>query len=456
MGEAGREAHVLGLGVEADPVEPRLRVSRARRDGGLDPERAAASRTSPIPTGAACGPTSSRAARASLGLEVYNAGCELEVGRGLAASTGTTRSKRTGALVRDRRGRLPPSRASTARSPGRGCARRSAPAAAVLEALRAAPSTARRAPRSRSSTVEDDIVEVRTQPGAERHLAHRSHARRERECRQAAATRTAAEVLDAVARRRDHRAHGSSPPSRRPTRASRSPTERTQGVDEPAVDLSWSGQALERLAGPALRPARHRRRDHRRRDRARGEPGRARGRARRPRRLRRGDLERVLEAHPRRAPLPPPRRHPARPGGAPGAPRAHARGRAPPRPPADVPAPALRAAARTAASRSRPGSGSTRRSRASGSEASSGPSAPRGASPAFGSSRLQGCGLYSDAWTHDSRLCLANVRAAAERGAVVLNYAEAVELSGRRTGGSAGARQRRSAARRSRSRPERS
>ena len=41
---------------------------------------------------------------------------------------------------------------------------------------------------------------------------------------------------------------------------------------------------------------------------------------------------------------------------------------------------------------------------------------------------LEGCGLYSDAWTHDSRLCLANVRAAADRGAVVLNYAEAVEL----------------------------
>jgi glycerol-3-phosphate dehydrogenase len=41
---------------------------------------------------------------------------------------------------------------------------------------------------------------------------------------------------------------------------------------------------------------------------------------------------------------------------------------------------------------------------------------------------LQGCGLYSDAWTHDSRLCLANVRAAAERGALVLNHAEVVEL----------------------------
>jgi glycerol-3-phosphate dehydrogenase len=42
---------------------------------------------------------------------------------------------------------------------------------------------------------------------------------------------------------------------------------------------------------------------------------------------------------------------------------------------------------------------------------------------------LEGCGVYSDAWTHDARLCLANVRAAADRGAVVLNYAEVVELA---------------------------
>ncbi|MBA2536044.1 MAG: glycerol-3-phosphate dehydrogenase/oxidase [Actinobacteria bacterium] len=36
---------------------------------------------------------------------------------------------------------------------------------------------------------------------------------------------------------------------------------------------------------------------------------------------------------------------------------------------------------------------------------------------------LRGCGLYADAWTNDSRLCLANVRGAAEDGATVLNYA---------------------------------
>ena len=41
---------------------------------------------------------------------------------------------------------------------------------------------------------------------------------------------------------------------------------------------------------------------------------------------------------------------------------------------------------------------------------------------------LRACAFYADASTHDSRLCLANVRAAAERGATVLNYAEVVEL----------------------------
>jgi glycerol-3-phosphate dehydrogenase len=50
---------------------------------------------------------------------------------------------------------------------------------------------------------------------------------------------------------------------------------------------------------------------------------------------------------------------------------------------------------------------------------------------------LRGCGLYSDAWTHDTRLCLANVRSAADRGATVLNYAEveALRVAGGRVGG---------------------
>jgi glycerol-3-phosphate dehydrogenase len=37
---------------------------------------------------------------------------------------------------------------------------------------------------------------------------------------------------------------------------------------------------------------------------------------------------------------------------------------------------------------------------------------------------LRSCALYEDAWTNDARLTLANLRAAEERGAVVLNYAE--------------------------------
>lgn len=41
---------------------------------------------------------------------------------------------------------------------------------------------------------------------------------------------------------------------------------------------------------------------------------------------------------------------------------------------------------------------------------------------------LRSCALYADAWTNDARLCLANVRAAAEAGATVANGAEVVEL----------------------------
>jgi glycerol-3-phosphate dehydrogenase len=41
---------------------------------------------------------------------------------------------------------------------------------------------------------------------------------------------------------------------------------------------------------------------------------------------------------------------------------------------------------------------------------------------------LRSCALYEDAWTNDGRLTLANLRAAAERGATVLNYAEVVSV----------------------------
>jgi glycerol-3-phosphate dehydrogenase len=43
---------------------------------------------------------------------------------------------------------------------------------------------------------------------------------------------------------------------------------------------------------------------------------------------------------------------------------------------------------------------------------------------------LHSSALYADAWTNDARLTLANVRAAADRGAAVLNYAEVVAVDG--------------------------
>ena len=53
--------------------------------------------------------------------------------------------------------------------------------------------------------------------------------------------------------------------------------------------------------------------------------------------------------------------------------------------------------------------------------------------PSLRRERLRACALYADAWTNDARLCLANVRAASEAGAYVLNRAEVVEL--RKAGG---------------------
>jgi glycerol-3-phosphate dehydrogenase len=50
--------------------------------------------------------------------------------------------------------------------------------------------------------------------------------------------------------------------------------------------------------------------------------------------------------------------------------------------------------------------------------------------PGLRTGGLHSCALYADAWTNDGRLTLANVRAAADRGAVVLNYAEVTELHG--------------------------
>jgi glycerol-3-phosphate dehydrogenase len=49
--------------------------------------------------------------------------------------------------------------------------------------------------------------------------------------------------------------------------------------------------------------------------------------------------------------------------------------------------------------------------------------------PGLRADGLRSCALYEDAWTNDGRLALANIRAAAERGATVVNYAEVVSIS---------------------------
>jgi glycerol-3-phosphate dehydrogenase len=56
------------------------------------------------------------------------------------------------------------------------------------------------------------------------------------------------------------------------------------------------------------------------------------------------------------------------------------------------------------------------------------PERARRSVPALRLDGLRGCGVYQDAWTHDGRLCLANVTAAAEAGATVMNFAEVVDL----------------------------
>ena len=58
---------------------------------------------------------------------------------------------------------------------------------------------------------------------------------------------------------------------------------------------------------------------------------------------------------------------------------------------------------------------------------------------------LRKCGLYVDCWTNDSRLTLANVRAAADLGGTVANYAEvlALRLQRGRVAGARGQRRRR-------------
>ena len=157
--------------------------------------------------------------------------------------------------------------------------------------------------------------------------------------------------------------------------------------------------------------------------RERAGPGR---RPRRPRRLRTRDVQRLLQADPRRAALPPDGRCPPRPRGPRRGRTAHRVRRPAPRsPPPLSPAGLRRRPVRTDCG---PGAVGLYRL-LSGSRVANAFVPGDIAASLVPSLRLDGLrevGVYSDAQTNDARLCLANVRAAADAGAAVANYVEVV------------------------------
>jgi hypothetical protein len=163
MGEPGREAHVLGLGIEMDPEEPGAEfpslaetVDWISRSGGV------AFLAHPYWSGlrveefAGC--------EGLLGLEVYNAGCELEVGRGVSGVHWDD------ALEVDSRVWFGIA-ADDSHHPGFDSAlawtwvrTRKRSREAVIESLRAGGFYSSTGPRIEDVSVEDGVVEVRTTP----------------------------------------------------------------------------------------------------------------------------------------------------------------------------------------------------------------------------------------------------------------------------------------------------
>jgi hypothetical protein len=162
MGPPGREAHVLGFGIRSDPVEPETEFASLAetvswiQDAGGVPYLA-------HPYWSGLRVDEFAGCEGLLGLEVYNAGCELEVGRGFAGvhwddvleadgrrpwfGIATDDSHRPGfdsglAWTWVRAGE---------RTPG-----------AVLEALRLGAFYGSTGPAIEELTVEDGVVEIRT------------------------------------------------------------------------------------------------------------------------------------------------------------------------------------------------------------------------------------------------------------------------------------------------------
>ena len=163
MGEPGREAHVLGYGIGSDPVEPESEfpslsetVSWIEDAGGV-PYLA-------HPYWSGLRVADFAGCDGLLGLEVYNAGCELEVGRGLAGVHWDDVLEANGrvwfgiAADDSHHPGLDSSLAWTwLKAPDR-------TPEAVLGALRAGAFYGSTGPVIEELTVEDGVVEVRTTP----------------------------------------------------------------------------------------------------------------------------------------------------------------------------------------------------------------------------------------------------------------------------------------------------
>ena len=144
-------------------------ATRADLAGGrrLDHASTAASRTSRTPTGPGSAPAVGAAATASLGIEVFNAGCELEIGRGALDRPLGRAARARPAVLRARDRRLAP--------PGLDCglawtwvrARRDDAGGGARRAARPGASTARPGRDDRrASRSTARAVEVRCSPAA--------------------------------------------------------------------------------------------------------------------------------------------------------------------------------------------------------------------------------------------------------------------------------------------------
>ena len=423
-------------------------TSHRRRSGSW---RAAAFPTSRIRTGPAS-PRDLELPESVVGIEVYNAGCELEIGRGLS-------SVHWDELLET--GRLCPAIASDdSHHPGydsdlawtwldvgersrEACWRRSRPAGSR-------PRPARASTRSSSTATS---VEVRCSPCrtvtlvSGRSLGASVHGRTTRLPAQA-------RELECDSDGRIVHARLDVPAAGRHVRVEITDARGEEGMGEPVPRMSRERTLAAARRAP-LRRARRRRRDHRCRDRRARRAGRARASHSSTRRLRRERrrarrrssstagcatcASATCGSCARRTTSGASSRRSSR--------RTSSTGRRSCSP--------STAAARSGPRSCRAGSSSTR-ARALAGQLARRPDARAASVPPLRLDGLRSCALYADATTNDARLCLANVRAAADAGACVAQRRRGRRRSARQAGrvvgsGGRGRRRGRSRSRRARS-----